>query len=381
MGRMGLRHKRNAMALHKQFVLLLAFAGVLLPAPESAHGARIKDIASIVGVRNNQLVGYGLVGGLSGTGDKQGTEFTIQSLTNMLLKMGINVDPQQVKVKNVAAVMVTAELPAFSRPGMRVDVLVSSIGDAKSLQGGTLLLTPLQGVDGETYCLAQGPISLGGFSAGGGGDKQTKNHLTVGTIPSGAVVERAVEVPLQLRDRLHFVLNQPDFTTADAVSKAMNETIGKDVASCQDSRTVFVDVPGDYRDHVVDYIARLETIDVPVDTPARVVVNERTGTVVMGENVRLSTVAVSHGGLSVMITTEPIVSQPNPFGEGRTVETKDKEVSVNEEPSHLMVLPAGVSLGEVVKALNAVGVTPRDLIAILQAMKAAGALSAELIIM
>ncbi len=378
---MGSQRETDAMAWHTRFVLLLALAGILLAAPDPTHGARIKDIASISGVRGNQLVGYGLVGGLSGTGDKQGTEFTIQSLTNMLLKMGINVDPQQVKVKNVAAVMVTAELPAFAQPGTRLDVLVSSIGDAKSLQGGTLLLTPMQGVDGETYCLAQGPVSLGGFSAGGGGDKQTKNHLTVGTIPSGGVVERAVEVPLQLRDRIHFILNQPDFTTADVVSKAMNETVGRDVAFCQDSRTVLVDVPENYRNHVVDYIARLETINVPVDAPARVVVNERTGTVVMGENVRISTVAVSHGGLSVMITTEPIVSQPNPFGRGRTVETKDKEVSVKEEPAHLMVLPAGVSLGEVVKALNAVGVTPRDLIAILQAIKAAGALSAELVIM
>jgi flagellar P-ring protein precursor FlgI len=356
--------------------------------PASTQGARIKDIAEIVGVRNNQLLGYGLVGGLNGSGDKQGTEFTIQSLTNMLLKMGINVDPFQVKVKNVAAVVVTAELPAFARPGMKLDVLVSSIGDAKSLQGGTLMLTPLQGVDGETYALAQGPLSLGGYAAGAGGNEagaggnaRVKNHPTVGTIPSGAVVERAVEVPLDVRERLHFVLHQPDFTTADAVSKAMNESVGQVVASSQDSRTVFVDVPAQFQDRVVDYIARLETIEVSVDAPARVVVNERTGTVVMGENVRISTVAVSHGGLSVVITEEPVISQPSPFSRtGRTVETRDTEVSVKEDESHLMVLPAGVSLGEVVKALNAVGITPRDLIAILQAMKSAGALSAELII-
>jgi flagellar P-ring protein precursor FlgI len=264
---------------------------------------------------------------------------------------------------------------------MKLDVLVSSIGDAKSLQGGTLMITPLQGVDGETYALAQGPLSLGGFSAGGGGEGAQKNHPTVATIPSGALVERAVMVPLQLRERLHFVLHQPDFTTADAVSKAMNQSIGHVVASSQDSRTVFVDVPESFQDHLVDYIARLETIEVSVDAPARVVVNERTGTVVMGENVRIATVAVSHGGLSVVITQEPVISQPTPFGQGRTVVTQDREVSVKEEPSHLMVLPSGVSLGEVVKALNAVGVTPRDLIAILQAMKSAGALSAELVIM
>lgn len=368
-------------AVCRWVALLLVLTAALLLAPKQSHGARIKDIAKIVGVRNNQLVGYGLVGGLNGTGDKQGTEFTIQSLTNMLLKMGINVDPVQVKVKNVAAVMVTAELPAFSQTGMRLDVMVSSIGDAKSLQGGTLLMTPLQGVDGETYALAQGAVSLGGFAAGGGGDTASKNHPTVGTIPNGAMVERSVVVPLQLRERLHFVLDQPDFTTSEAVSKAMNRQIGQTVAFSQDSGTVIVDVPGDFQNRVVDFIARLETVEVPVDIPARVVVNERTGTVVMGENVRISTVAVSHGGLSIVIQEEPVISQPSPFGEGRTVVTRDRDLSVEEEESHLMVLPAGVSLGDVVKALNAVGVTPRDLIAILQAMKGAGALSAELVIM
>ena len=381
MGRTGLSSGDFPLAMCRWMTVLLVLTGALLLAPESSHGARIKDIAKIVGVRSNQLVGYGLVAGLSGTGDKQGTEFTIQSLVNMLVKMGINVDPMQVKVKNVAAVMVTAELPAFSRPGITLDVLVSSIGDAKSLQGGTLLMTPLQGVDGETYALAQGPLSLGGFAAGGGGDSATKNHPTVGTIPSGAMVERSVAVPLQLRERLHFVLHQPDFTTSEAVSRAMNRQIGQTVAFSQDSRTVLVDVPGDFQDHVVDFIARLETVEVAVDSPARVVVNERTGTVVMGENVRISTVAVSHGGLSVLIQEEPVISQPSPFGEGRTVVTRDREISVEEDESHLMVLPAGVSLGDVVKALNAVGVTPRDLIAILQAMKSAGALSAELVIM
>jgi flagellar P-ring protein precursor FlgI len=381
MRKMGSRRDGHKALYQRWMRVVLLLGAVLLAAPEATEGARIKDIAKIVGVRNNQLFGYGLVGGLNGTGDKQGTEFTIQTLANMLLKMGINVDPSQVKVKNVAAVTVTAELPAFARPGMKLDVLVSSIGDAKSLQGGTLMITPLQGVDGETYALAQGPLSLGGFAAGGGGEGTQKNHPTVATIPSGALVERAVVVPLHLRERLHFVLHQPDFTTADAVSKAMNQSVGHVVASSQDSRTVLVDVPESFQDHVVDYIARLETIEVSVDAPARVVVNERTGTVVMGENVRISTVAVSHGGLSVVITEEPVISQPSPFGQGRTVATRDKEVSVEEEPSHLMVLPSGVSLGEVVKALNAVGVTPRDLIAILQAMKSAGALSAELVIM
>jgi flagellar P-ring protein precursor FlgI len=361
---------------------LLLLTAALLLFPQAAGGARIKDITKVVGVRGNQLFGYGLVVGLNGTGDKQGTEFTIQSLTNMLSKIGINVDPNQVKVKNVAAVMVTAELPAFARAGMRLDVLVSSIGDAKSLQGGTLLMTPLTGVDGDTYALAQGPISTGGFSAGAGGDQETKNHPTVGTVPSGAVVEKEVIVPFQMRERLHFVLRNPDFSTSEAVARAMNAGIGTEVAFPEDARTVVVDVPEFYRSRVVDYIARLETLEVAEDGPARVVVNERTGTVVMGENVRISTVAVSHGGLSVVIQEETDVSQPGPFSSGGQTRTvKNRDVSVEEQESHLMVLPEGVSLGEVVRALNAVGVTPRDLIAILQAMQNAGALSAELIIM
>lgn len=370
------------MPMRKWAGSLLLWGVALLLFPETAGGARIKDIAKVVGVRGNQLFGYGLVVGLNGTGDKQGTEFTIQSLTNMLSKLGINVDPNQVKVKNVAAVMVTAELPPFARPGMRLDVLVSSLGDAKSLQGGTLLMTPLAGVDGETYALAQGPISTGGFSAGAGGDQNTKNHPTVGTVPSGAVVEKEVIVPFQKRERLHFVLVDPDFATSEAVARAMNAAIGTDVAFPEDSRTVMVDVPEPYQSRIVDYIARLETLEVAVDTPARVVVNERTGTVVMGENVRISTVAVSHGGLSVVIQEEIDVSQPAPFSRsGETTTVKNRDVFVEEDESHLMVLPEGVSLGEVVRALNAVGVTPRDLIAILQAMRSAGALSAELVIM
>jgi flagellar P-ring protein precursor FlgI len=363
-------------------VSILVFSGaLLLGSLDPARGARIKDITDILGVRGNQLFGYGLVVGLDGSGDKQGTEFTIQSLTNMLLKMGIEVDAGQVKVKNVAAVMVTTELPPFARPGMRLDVLVSSIGDAKSLQGGTLLMTSLVGVDGDTYALAQGAVSTGGYSASAGGDEVQKNHPTVGRVPGGALVEQAVPVPMDLQERLHFALHQPDFTTAELVAEAMNTKIGEAVAFSQDSRTVVVDVPVEYKGRVVDYIARLEAVEVSVDAPARIVINERTGTIVMGENVRISTVAVSHGGLSVTIQEEQSVSQPEPFGRGRTAVTKEKELFVEDEASRLMVLPSGVSLGEVVKAMNVVGVTPRDLIAILQAMERAGALNAELVIM
>ena len=352
---------------------------LLMAAP--ARAARVKDISKIIGVRENQLMGYGLVVGLNGTGDKQGTEFTIQSLANMLMRMGIRVDAGQVKVKNVAAVMVTAELPAFAQPGMRLDVLVSSLGDAKSLQGGTLMMTPLKGVDGNVYALGQGPVSTGGFSASAGGDQAQKNHPTVGTVPGGALVESTVAVAMEMREQLDFVLHQPDFTTARSVAYAMNEKIGSEVASSVDSRTVVVRVPLEYQASVVDFIALLEAVEIGVDTPARVVINERTGTVVMGENVRISTVAVSHGGLSVMIQEEQSVSQPAPFGAGQTAVTQNKELSVEEKASRLMVLPTGVSLGEVVRALNAVGVTPRDLIAILQAMKSAGALNAELVMM
>lgn len=363
----------------------LALALVLLAAlavlGRPAQAARVKDITSLVGVRANQLLGYGLVVGLNRTGDKQGTEFTIQSLTNMLLRMGIRVSPLDVKVKNVAAVMVTAELPAFSRSGTRVDALVSSVGDAKSLQGGTLMLTPLQGPDGNIYALAQGPLSTGGFAAAAGGESATKNHPTVGLVPNGALVEQEVPLPLQFRERLDFVLHQPDFTTAEEIARAMNEQIGSPVALSRDSRTVVVKVPPRFQERIVDYIAQLESVSVQVDAPARIVLNERTGTVVMGEDVRISTVAVSHGGLSVMIQEQKEVSQPKPFGSGETVVTANKELRVEDKPARLMVVPNGVSLGEVVKALNAVGVTPRDLIAILQAIKRAGALNAELVTM
>jgi len=365
----------------KRLGILLVLFGVLLSLSDPASGARIKDIAKISGVRGNQLYGYGLIIGLNGTGDKQGTEFTIQSLANMLQKIGIRVNADQVKVKNVAAVMVTAELPAFTRPGMRLDAMVSSIGDAKSLQGGTLLLTSLMGVDGNVYALAQGAVSIGGFSVGAGGSSAQKNHPTVGLVPNGVLVEKGVEVPLLVRNRLDFVLHRSDFTTAELMAQAMNRKVGAVVAQAMDSRTVTVTVPAQYQDRLVDYITKLETVEVGVDTPARIVFNERTGTVVMGENVRISTVAVSHGGLSVVISEDPLISQPTPLSLGRTVVEQQQEISVKEEESRLMVLPQGTSLGDVVKALNAVGVTSLDLIAILEAIQNAGALNGELVIM
>ncbi len=360
-------------------LLMMSLVFVLCPPPLSA--ARLKDIARIAGIRENQLIGYGLVVGLNGTGDKKGTEFTIQTLASMLVKMGIRVNPSQVKVKNVAAVIVTADLPPFARPGLRLDVLVSSIGDCKSLQGGTLMLTPLRAIDGNIYALVQGPLSIGGFAAASGGDQAQKNHPTVGTIPSGALVEREMAIPMQFREQLDFVLYEPDFTTAEMIAGTMNNKIGAPIASSIDSRTISVKVPPRFQDRVVDYISLLEGIEVFIDMPARIVINERTGTIVMGENVRISTVAISHGGLSVIIKAEQRVSQPNPFGEGETVVTENKELNVEEKPARLIVVSEGVSIGDVVKALNAVGVTPRDLIAILQVIKNSGALNAAMVIM
>ncbi len=362
-------------------LIFLLMSLVFVSSPPSLSAARLKDIARIAGVRENQLLGYGLVVGLNGTGDKKGTEFTIQTLASMLVKMGIRVNPSQVKVKNVAAVMVTAELPPFARPGIRLDVLVSSIGDCKSLQGGTLMLTPLRAIDGNIYALVQGPLSIGGFAAASGGDSAQKNHPTVGTIPSGALVEREMAIPMQFREQLDFVLYQPDFSTAEMIAETMNNKIGAPIASSVDSRTVSVKVPPRFQDRVVDYISLLEGIEVFIDAPARIVINERTGTIVMGENVRISTVAISHGGLSVIIKAEQKVSQPNPFGEGETVVTENKEINVEEKSARLMVVSEGVSLGDVVKALNAVGVTPRDLISILQVIKNSGALNAAMVIM
>jgi len=343
------------------------------------EAARIKDIAAFEGVRPNPLIGYGLVVGLEGTGDKTGTEFTIKSLVNMLLRFGIRVDPEEVKVKNVAAVMVTAELSPFTPPGSRVDVIVSSIGDAKSLKGGTLLFTPLKGADGQVYAVAQGPVSIGGFSGEAQGTSIQRNHLTVGRIAGGALVEK--EIPLSFHDHIALILKQPDFTTSSKTAARINSAFGKEVAKAIDGRKVELTIPEDYKDRVVEFLSQVEGLEVPVDTIARVVVNERTGTVVIGENVKISTVAVSHGNLTVEIKTRYRISQPAPFGTGETVVQPEGEVNIEEQKARLILLEEGVRLGDLVRALNALGVTPRDLIAILQAIKAAGALQAELELM
>jgi flagellar P-ring protein precursor FlgI len=361
--------------------------------------ARIKDIASIQGVRSNQLFGYGLVIGLNGTGDKSGTTFTIQALVNMLEEMGIHVNVDDVKVNNVAAVIINATLPPFARIGQKIDVTVSSIGDAKSLQGGTLLMTPLKGVDGKIYALAQGPIAVGGYSIGGAaGGGVTKNHPTVGRISEGAYVERELPLTLENKEELTIVLGEPDFNTVKRIARVIDSELGESLVRPVDSGALKLKVPDSFKTRIVDMIATIGNLEVVPDSVAKVIVNERTGTVVIGENVRISEIAVAHGNLSIQINESQNVSQPSPFGTakggnsqapakfgntvvapgGASVVTPETDVDIKEEKSQLVLLPKGKTVGDLVRALNAIGVKPRDLITILQSMKAAGALHAKL---
>jgi flagellar P-ring protein precursor FlgI len=298
----------------------------------------------------------------------------------MMERLGIHTLSDQVKVANVAGVMVTADLPSFARRGNEIDILISSIGDAKSLQGGTLLMTPLKGVDNKVYAVAQGPLLVGGFATGGaaGGGVQ-KNHPTVARIPGGASIEREIPFEFNSMNDLTIALHQPDFTTALRVSKAINLVLGSPMASPLDAGTVKIDIPETYKNSLVDLVASLEQIEILPDMEAKIILSERTGTVIMGENVRISSVAIAHGNLSVQIKEKSNVSQPAPFSEGQTVVTPETEISVTEESNKLILLaPQGTSLGNLVRALNAIGVSPRDLITIFQAIKAAGALQAEL---
>nr|WP_255369582.1 flagellar basal body P-ring protein FlgI [Nitrosovibrio sp. Nv17] len=336
-------------------------------------------MASIQGVRLNQLVGYGLVVGLDGTGDQTiQTPFTIQSLTSMLMQMGINVPPgTNLRLRNVAAVMVTATLPPFAQPGQLMDVTVSSMGNARSLRGGTLLMTPLKGADGQVYGMAQGNLLVGGFGASASGSQVQVNHLGVGRISGGATVERAVPVTLGQDDSIRLGLHNADFSTARRVVDAINERFGTGTAAAVDGRTIQLRTPPG-SDARVAFIAEVESMNVSrAETPAKVIVNSRTGSVVMNRAVTVDACAVAHGNLSVVISTEPVISQPGPFSSGRTVQAQRSTVEIQQE-SGMLTMVEGASLAEVVQALNAVGATPQDLLAILQAMKSAGALRAEL---
>ncbi len=352
---------------------------ILLCIIQSAWGARVKDITNLKGVRSNQLVGYGLIVGLDGTGDGNSSAFTIQSLASMLEKMGVSIPPRSIKVKNVAAVMVTADLPPFAKAGSRIDALVSSIGDAKNLQGGTLLLTPLKAPDGNIFAVAQGPVSTGGFQvSGGSGSGVQKNFPTVGRVVEGALIEREVRTRFNEKETLSFALHNPDFTTATRLAGAINQAFAQSIASATDAGTVNVRVPDGYRGQLARMIATIEGLIVVPDTVSKVVINERTGTVIMGENVRISTIAIAHGNLSIQVSETASVSQPLPFSEGKTAVTPETDIRVEEGNSPVYLMESGVSIGDLVRALNALGVTPRDLISIFQALKTAGALQAQL---
>lgn len=346
-----------------------------------AHATRIKDIARLEGVRDNQLVGYGLVVGLNGTGDSASTQFTVQSLVNMMERLGVSVNRAQVKVDNVAAVIVTAQLPPFAKAGSTLDVLVSSIGDADSLVGGTLLMTPLKGPDGNVYAVAQGPLLVGGLAFGGKAATVQKNHPTAGRVPNGALVEREVPFAFGVDNELTYRIQQADFTTVARMSGTINQRFGEGTARALDGASVRITLPGAYQGRLIDFIAAMEELPVTPDAVARVVINEKTGTIVMGDNVRIQRVAVSHGNLNLVVSEAPQVSQPGPFSDGETVVVPRTSIEVVEEMGNLVVVEPGVSLGEIARALNAIGATPRDLIAIFQAIKASGAFHAELVIL
>lgn len=352
---------------------------ILSLGPGAAAATRLKDLVSIEGVRDNQLVGYGLVVGLPGTGDRRQTLFSAQSLTSMLQRMGVSVPATAIRVDNTAAVMVTATLPPFAQPGTRIDLTVAAIGDCSNLQGGILVLTSLRGADGQVYAVGQGPVVTGGFSAGRNGSTQSVNHPTVGRTPNGAIIERAApSVAPQSAVRLQ--LKQSDFTTSSRIVEAVNRrfTGGDPLARAESSGLVNVSVPAAYASRPIEFIAELESVTVEADRPARVVINERTGTIVLGKDVRISPVAFMHGSLSVEIQTSFTASQPNALSQGTTQVTQQSAVDAREEKARNVVLKQGATIEELVRALAAIGSTPRDVIAILQNLRAAGALEAEL---
>lgn len=357
-------------------VLLLVTAAWL----DAASGVRLKDLANWEGVRDNPLVGYGLVVGLNGTGDKRQTVFSAQSLANLLEKMGVTVNPTAIQVRNMAAVMVTANLPAFGQPGVKLDVHVAAIGDSSNLQGGLLILTPLKGADGQVYAVAQGPVVTGGFVAGRGGNNQTVNHPTAGRVPNGGIIERGPP-SVAPGGKLRLQLRQPDYTTAARVADLINKRFGSGgpaVARAENSALVVIDTPPRYSMRPVQLVAEIENLPVEADRQNRIVINERTGTIVMGKEVRIAPMAIMHGALSVEIQTQFEVSQPAPLSGGQTAVTPNVGVRANEEKAKAVLLKNGATVEDLVKALSAIGSTARDVIAILQNLKAAGGLDAEL---
>jgi flagellar P-ring protein FlgI len=348
------------------FALMLAIA---------AHAARLKDLIDIEGVRENQLVGYGIVVGLAGKGDSQQTVFSNQSLTNILERMGLAVSPAAIRVKNTAAVMVTATLPPFAQPGTRIDSTAAAIGDASTLQGGILILTSLRGADGQVYAIAQGPVVTGGFIAGRGGASQSVNHPTVGRAPNSAIVERAAP-SVAPKNVARLQLREPDFTTSSRIADAINKRFVN--AHADNAGLVSVPIPSEFASRSAEFIAELESLTVEPDRAARVIVNERTGTIVLGKDVRISPVAIMHGNLNVEVQSVPEVSQPGPMSAGTSQVVQQDKVAVSEEKSRNVLLKQGATIEELVRALAAIGSTPRDVIAILQSLKSAGALEADI---
>lgn len=363
--------------MRRLLLLLTLLLAALAPAPSGAASVRLKEVVDVEGLRDNALLGYGLVVGLPGTGDSERVFFTSQSISSMLGRLGIRIDPNDVRTRNVAAVMVTASLPTYTRPGSTLDVTVSSIGNARSLAGGVLLVTPLRGPDGEVYAVAQGPVEAAGWDVRAAGSRLTRNMPTTGRIPAGANVERSVSPSLG-QGPVRLGLKAPDFTTAVRVADAVNAALGTKQAVAVDPATVEV-TPGD--GGVMALMAKIEGLEVDVDQRAKVVINERTGTVVAGAGVRIREVAIAHGGLEIRVDSTPLVSQPAPFGQGRTTQSQVADVTAKEGQGAVKALPATTTVGDLVAALNGLGATPRDLVAILQAMKVAGALDADLEVM
>jgi flagellar P-ring protein FlgI len=356
---------------------LFVLTFLLTSATSWAAPTRLKDLTEVQGSRENALIGYGLVVGLTNTGDSEQVLFTMQSVSSVLGRFGVRVDPRDIRSRNVAAVMVTAKLPTYARPGGTIGVTVSAMGNARSLQGGTLLMTPLAGADGQTYAVAQGPVQVGGYDVAGGSSMIRKNTPTAGTIPDGATVERAV-TPSLTSGALVLRLRRPDFTNSTRIAAAIDKALGGPSAKALDSAAVEIKVPEADKDNPVGLLARLEALEIEADVKAKIVVSERTGTVVMGEKVRLRPAAISHGGLRVAINTQFAVSQPNPFGAGQTVVAPNQRTTAQEQQRSAVAVPATSTVDDLVKALNGIGASSRDLVAILQALEAAGALEAEL---
>jgi flagellar P-ring protein precursor FlgI len=386
-----MRNVFNTLSRAGRAVLIVALACAALPAATPAHAERLKDLAQIQGVRDNPLIGYGLVVGLDGTGDQTTqTPFTTQTLANMLANLGISINNQaagssntqsslsNIQLKNVAAVIVTAVLPPFARPGEAIDVTVSSLGNARSLRGGTLLLTPLKGADGQVYALGQGNVAVGGAGASANGSRVQVNQLAAGRITSGAIVERSVPTAVSQAGTMQLDMNDMDYDTTQRVVAAIDNAFGSGTATALDGRTIQLRAPADPQQQV-SFMAQLQNLDVrPAQAAAKVILNARTGSIVMNQMVTLQNCAVAHGNLSVVINTQPVVSQPGAFSNGRTVVAQQSQIQMKQDNGSLKLVNAGANLAEVVKALNALGATPADLMSILQAMKAAGALRADL---